>query len=52
VLHLRLRLPQGRRIDAVTLDGRPFRRFDAATGTIDLSGRTGSLLLRVSLRKA
>jgi hypothetical protein len=44
-LKLRLRLPRGRRITSVTLDGRPFDRFDRATGTIDLSGRRGTLEL-------
>lgn len=42
-LKLRLRLPRGQRITSVTLDGRPFERFDAATGTVDLSGRRGTL---------
>ncbi len=46
-LGLRLRLPRGYRLRRVTLDGRPFHRFDAATGTIDLSGKTGSLDLRI-----
>jgi len=36
---LRLRLPGRQRIARVTLDGRPYRRFDA--NTIDLSGVTG-----------
>src|SRR5207302_1904215 len=49
-LHLRLRLPSGRRIASVARDGRPYRRFDADTGTIDLSGlRRGiDLVLRIS----
>ena len=45
-LSLRLRLPDGYRIARVTLGGRPWQRFDAATGTIDLTGRTGRLELR------
>jgi hypothetical protein len=49
-LQLRLRLPPGRRIAAVTLDGRRYRHFDASTGTIDLSGHRGELLLRVGFR--
>lgn len=40
-LRLRLRLPAGERIVAVTVDGRPFTRVDRRTGTIDLSGRRG-----------
>jgi hypothetical protein len=42
-LKLRLRLPPGRRIGSVTVDGRPFERFDRATETLDLSGRRGTL---------
>jgi hypothetical protein len=40
---LRLRLPPGKRIVSVS----PHRRFDAATGTIELDGATGTLDLRV-----
>ena len=36
--------PGGERIGPVTLGGRPYRRVDAATGTIDLSGRSGTSL--------
>jgi hypothetical protein len=50
-LHLRLRLPHGTRIGAVTLGSRPYSRFDRTTGTIDLSGKSGSLGLRVTLRR-
>jgi hypothetical protein len=46
-LSLRLRLPRGKRIGAVTLDGRPYNRVDARGETIDLSGRTGRLELFV-----
>jgi hypothetical protein len=42
-LALRLRLPAGRRIVGV----RPFPRFDATTGTIDLSGTRGRVELVV-----
>jgi hypothetical protein len=44
-LRLRLRLPAGERLTEVRLGGRPYRRFDAATGTIDLSGRRGHVSL-------
>jgi len=47
-LSLRLRLPAGRRIATVTLDGKPYSRFNAATQTISLPPRTGSLDLVVS----
>jgi hypothetical protein len=49
-LALRVRLPRGSRITGVTLDGRPYARFEAQTETIDLSGRTGrlDLVVRVS----
>jgi hypothetical protein len=50
-LRLRLRLPAGGRITSVTLARRPYGRVDRATGTIDLSGLTGSLELRVGLRR-
>jgi hypothetical protein len=48
-LSLRLRLPDGYRIVRVTLGGRPWQRVDAASGTIDLTGRTGSLELRAEV---
>jgi len=41
-LRLRLRLPDGKPLTGVSLDGRPYRRFGAATETIDLSGLRGS----------
>ena len=41
-LRLRLRLPAGNRLVAVQLEGRPWTRFNAHSGTIDLSGRTGT----------
>jgi hypothetical protein len=43
-IELRLRLPSGKRLTAVTLDGRPVA-FRADTGTIDLTGRSGQLAL-------
>jgi hypothetical protein len=48
-LTLRLRLPRGERIAAVTLGGRPFHRFDRATGTLDLTGLSGTLDLEAHL---
>jgi hypothetical protein len=42
-LRLRLRLPAGRSVSRVTLNGRRFRGYDAKTGTIDLSGLSGTL---------
>jgi hypothetical protein len=46
-LRLRLRLPKGRRITDVLVDGRPSTRFDPRTAVIDLSGRSGRLELAV-----
>jgi hypothetical protein len=42
-LKLRLRLPAAKRLKSVRVDGSTYRRFDPASGTIDLSGRTGSI---------
>jgi hypothetical protein len=42
-LDLRLRLPAGKRLTAVIVDGRSSRRFDRRTSTIDLSGRRGNV---------
>ena len=47
-LKLRLRLPVGKRITGVSVDGRKFDRFDPGTGTIDLSGLTGRVSLVAS----
>jgi hypothetical protein len=44
-LALRLRLPGGRRIVSVRVAGRPYRRFDARTGTIELTGERGRVEL-------
>ena len=46
-LRLHLRLPAGRRVAAVTLDGRPYARFDARHEVIELSGEAGRLVLVV-----
>jgi hypothetical protein len=50
-LTLRLRLPSGARVTSVRLAGRPYTRYDAATGTIDLSGLRGTLRLELGLRR-
>lgn len=44
-LRLRLRLPAGRHLTSVVLEGHAYRSFDSTTGTIDLSGHTGNLVL-------
>jgi hypothetical protein len=44
-LKLRVRLPGGKRLREVSLGGQPYSRFDPKTGTINLSGLTGSLTL-------
>ena len=51
-LSLRLRLPRGNRISEVTLDGRPYVRFDVRRETIDLSGRSGHLELVIGVEKS
>jgi hypothetical protein len=43
-LSLRLRLPAGEKLVSVQVDEKPVR-FDARTGTIDLSGRRGSIAI-------
>lgn len=47
-LLLRLRLPVGKRITGVALGGRAFARYDAGSGTIDLSGLKGRVTLVAS----
>jgi hypothetical protein len=47
-LRLRVRLPVGKRITAVALGGRKFDRYEARSGTLDLSGLKGRLKLVVS----
>jgi hypothetical protein len=44
-VRLRLRLPVGRRLTAVTVNGRPYRRLDRQLATIDLSGHSGTLAI-------
>ena len=50
-LGLRLRLPRGVRLGAVEVGGAPYARVDRATGTIDLSGRTGSISVRARVER-
>jgi hypothetical protein len=50
-LSLRLRLPGGTRIGRVEVDGEVHGGVDRATGTIDLSGRTGALTIDVRLAR-
>ena len=47
-LKLRLRLPSGRRLTHVSVEGQPWSRFDAGTGTIDLSGSSGNVFVEAS----
>ena len=47
-LRLRLRLPAGEHLTSVLIDGQASHAFDPVTGTIDLSGRSGSLSLDAS----
>ena len=46
-LKLRLRLPRGQRLAHVDVEGQP-SRFDARTGTIDLSGLSGNVFVEAS----
>jgi hypothetical protein len=45
VVRLRLRRPHAQRISRLYLDGRVYRRFDRASGTINLSGHSGRVVL-------
>ena len=47
-LQLRLRVPDGTSPVAVLVNGRPWSKVDTATGTIDLSGLSGTVQLSVS----
>ncbi len=49
-LKLRLRLPRGTHLGRVFVEGRPYSRFDPATGTINLSGLSGSVSLDARYR--
>jgi hypothetical protein len=49
-LRLRLRLPDGKRISGVQLDGRILSRFDPETGTIQIPPQAGAHELQVDLR--
>jgi hypothetical protein len=48
-LRLRLRLPEGKRITSVTLNGLPYTRVSARSETIDLTGQKGRLTLVVGV---
>lgn len=49
-LSLRLRVPKGKRMAQVLLNGRGTRGFDPDTETIDLTGQTGTVRFRVLYR--
>jgi hypothetical protein len=51
-LALRLRLPRGRRIANVSLNGNAYPRVNRSTETIDLSGTSGHLELEVAVSTA
>jgi hypothetical protein len=51
-LKLRLRLPRGQRVLHVDLDGSAYSHFDPATGTLNLSGRRGSLFVQARVSPA
>ena len=51
-LSLRLRLPHGLRLTHVTVDGKPWHRFDRASGTVDLTGRKGTVELTAAYAAA
>jgi hypothetical protein len=48
-LNLRLRLPDGKSISGVQLDGRILSRFDPETGTIRIPPQAGAHELQVDL---
>jgi hypothetical protein len=50
-LGLRLRLPRGVRLGRVEVGGEPYGRVDRATATIDLSGRTGSIVVEARVER-
>ncbi|MCC6442961.1 MAG: hypothetical protein IT210_05820 [Armatimonadetes bacterium] len=47
---LTLRLPQGKGIASVAVNGKPYSRFDAVKETIDLSGLSGRVVVRVGVK--
>ena len=49
-IHWRLRLPDGKKIVSVVIDGKDYARFDSATGVIDLTGLTGAVVVEVVCR--
>jgi hypothetical protein len=50
-LSLRLRLPRGARLTDVLLDGRPFRRFDPRTETLELPVSPGRMEVVVRIEQ-
>lgn len=46
---LRLRTPKGKPLRSVRVNGRPHETFDAAGGTIDLSGLSGKLSIEATI---
>lgn len=46
-LTLRLRVPDGKRMRSVILNGQPYTKFNVSDETIDLKGQTGRVKLRV-----
>lgn len=49
-LQLRLRVPEGKKLSAVEVNGLPYAKFDAGTETIDLTGLTGKLAIRADFQ--
>jgi hypothetical protein len=45
-LQLRLRVPGGKQLIGVKVNGHPYTKFDSSTETIDLTGLTGKLIIR------
>ena len=50
-LHLRFRLPAGAHLAGMQVNGVPPSRFDSATGTVDLSGLTGTVEVRALVER-
>jgi hypothetical protein len=48
IVSIRLRVPPGKVIETVSIDGKPYAQFNSATETIDLSGLAGSVNLSIT----